>query len=108
MSPACGYLSLFGGKRSVLVSLAVFRGRPRPARGAFWAPLPSGSRAISSTAPSDSRVRRTLGSPPPLRCALPGLALPAARPRRPVTCRPWFGMAVFPAAAPVPGTVSSG
>jgi len=96
----------------VLVSLEVFRRRRGPARF-LLAPLPSGSwalwfTALWFTAPSGSRVRRPSGSPPPRGCALPGLALPAARTRRPLACRPWFGMAVFPAVAPVPWTVSSG
>jgi hypothetical protein len=87
MSPACGHLSLFRGKRSVLVSLEVFRGRRRPAR-CLLARLPPGSRAPWLIAPPGSRVRHFLGSPPLLRCALRGLARPAARPRQPVTCRP--------------------
>jgi hypothetical protein len=98
MSPACGHLSLFRGKRSVLVSLQVFRGRRRPAR-CLLARRPSGSRAPWLIAPPGSRVRRFLGSPPLLWCALRGLAKPAVRPRRPVTCRPW---PVWPCSRPPP------
>ena len=87
MSPACGHLSLFRGKRSVLVSLEVFRRRRgRPA--AFWprclfVPGPLGS------PPSGSPRPRTPGSGAPevrrlpagahylgLRCRPPGLAGP--------------------------------
>ena len=78
MSPACGYLSLFVGKRNVQLSRAVFRGRRGPAR-CLLAPLSSG-----------------------FDCAF---WFPCPLVHR---ARPWFGIAVFPAGAPVPRTVSSG
>lgn len=93
----------------MLVSLEVFRGRPvagpvPSGPAAFWfpcprVPVPSGSRAPWFSAPADSRIRRPLGSPPPRGCALRALAMPAARPRQPVTCRPW---SVWPCSRPPP------
>jgi hypothetical protein len=102
MSPACGHLSLFRGKRSVLVSLEVFRDGRQPARCllASWFLCLLVPRAFWFPGPSGSRVRRSLGPPPLPGCALPGLATPAARPGRPVTGRPWPAWLVFPAAAP--------
>jgi hypothetical protein len=56
MSPACGYLSLFRSKRSVLVSLEGFRDRRRGPVRRLLAPVPSGP------VPSGRRRPRTAGS----------------------------------------------
>jgi hypothetical protein len=94
----------------VLVSLEVFRGRLRPGRR-LLAPLPSGSYALwfrcpLVPVPSDSGVRHFLGSPPPRRVRTPwaGDAGRPASPGSPARHLPSLaGLAVFPAAAPVPG-----
>ena len=87
MSPACGHLSLFRSKRSVLVSLEVFRDRRRGPARCLLAPLPFRSwcplvrRPLVPPRPSEPLPGPAplAGSPPPRGCALPGrLRCPAA------------------------------
>ena len=92
MSPACGHLSLFRGKRSVLVSLEVFSAAAGPLPAG---PLPSGSWAVWFpalwfTAPPDSRVRAPrFAASPRVRTTWARLRRPASRAMPPGSAWPW-------------------